>query len=114
MNKFLLGVGYGFIGQVLSFISLQGSYKIPFLKNNLWAAVLLGIPCTILFILSTHSFVDYFKGQIWPSRIIGFSVGITVFTIMGWIMFKETINLKTLVMLTLCGIVMLLQVFWKD
>jgi hypothetical protein len=113
MNKFWLGVGYGLLGQIISFLSLQGSYRIPFFKNNMWVSVLLGIPCTILFILSTHNFIDYFKGQIWPSRVIGFTVGVISFTIMGWIMFRETISLKTAVMLCLCALIMGLQIFWK-
>jgi|688.fasta_scaffold707149_2 hypothetical protein len=114
MNKFWLGVIYGVLGQIISFLSLQGSYRIPFFKNNMWVAVLLGIPCTILFILSTHNFIDYFRGQIWPSRIIGFTVGVICFTVMGWIMFRETVSLKTTVMLGLCAIIMTLQVFWKN
>jgi len=114
MQKFWLGILYGFLGQIVSFLSLQGSYKIPFIRNNMWIAVLLGVPCTILFLLSTHNFIDYFKGQIWPSRIIGFAVGVTVFSLMGLIMFKETMNLKTFVMLAMCGIIMALQMFWKN
>jgi hypothetical protein len=37
----------------------------------------------------------------WPSRLIGFGIGVIVFTIMSYYMFKEPITPKTLTCLGL-------------
>ena len=111
--KLLLAVLYGLSAQVLSFIAIQGSYKIQLLKDNLWIPVLIGIPTSYLIIKSVHYFIEYFNGQIYPSRILGFVLGIFVFSIMGWLMFGEKLSVKTLVCLGLCGVIMLVQMLWK-
>jgi multidrug transporter EmrE-like cation transporter len=36
-----------------------------------------------------------FGGEIWPSRMIGFGIGVIVFSIMGYLLFREPITLKT-------------------
>ena len=111
--KLLFAVLYGLTAQVLSFIAIQGSYKIQLLKDNIWIPVLMGLPISFLIIKSVHYFIEAFNGQIYPSRILGFIIGIFVFSIMGWIMFGERLSLKTLVCLGLCGVIMLVQLFWK-
>jgi hypothetical protein len=112
MNLFY-AIFYGLISQVLSFIAIQGSYKIQYLKDNLWIPILLGIPTSYLVIKSVHYFIEAFNGEIYPSRILGFVLGIFVFSIMGWLMFGEKLSLKTVVCLGLCGLIMLVQMLWK-
>jgi hypothetical protein len=52
-------------------------------------------------------------GQLWPGRIIGFSIGILVFTIMSILLFGEGINSKTGICLFLSILILLIQIFWK-
>jgi hypothetical protein len=66
-----------------------------------------------LYIQSVESFVEHFDGELWPSRLIGFGIGIIVFALMSYFLFNETISLKTFLCLILaCGILGI-QIFWK-
>lgn len=112
MNLFL-GFLYGFVAQALTFIQLQGPMKWDLLKNNRNWLVLLGLPISWLFMNSVKNFVMAFDGLIWPSRLIGFSIGITVFTIMSQLMFSEGLSLKTVICLILGLTILAIQLFWK-
>ena len=79
----------------------------------MWLMVLMGVPISFFVIKSVHYFAEAFNGQMWPGRIAGFSVGIAVFSLMGWLMFGEKINVKTMVCLALCFVIIAIQVLWK-
>lgn len=103
---------YAILSQVLSFIAIQGSYKIPILKNNQWIPILMGIPVSYLILKSVHYFIEAFDSQ-WASRLVGQSIGVIVFSIMNWIMFSEKITIKTAVCITLAMTIVVIQVAWK-
>ena len=109
----LKGFIYGLIAQVITFLQLQGQLKYDILKNNTWFVVLLGLPISYLFMISVRHFVDAYDGQIWPSRIIGFGIGVVVFTLMSHWLFKEPLTPKTLVCLGLGTLIVLIQIIWK-
>ena len=111
MNNLALGVIYGFIAQVLTFLQLQGNIKYNWYEKHKILLLLVSIPISWLYIQSVRLFVTAFNGQIWPSRIVGFSIGIIVFGIMGYILFGETISLKTGICLFLALIILLIQIF---
>ena len=54
-----------------------------------------------------------FNGELWPSRLIGFGIGIVVFIALSVILFKEPVSLKTLVCLMLALSILSIQLFWK-
>lgn len=107
------GIFYGLVAQIMTFLQLQGPLKIEWLKNNTWLVVLMGIPVTYLFMLSVRYFVAFYDGQIWPSRLLGFGMGVIVFTAMSHYLFKEPLTLKTLICLGLGVGIILIQIFWK-
>lgn len=109
----LYGILISIAAHILSFFQLQGQFKIPFLKNNIWAVVLLGIPISYLFIYSVRYLVEYYDGQIWPSRIIGFSTGTIVFIILSYFTFNEAITVKTAICVALSVLILVIQLFWK-
>ena len=109
----LKGFIFGIIAQVITFIQLQGQLKIEWLKNNMWFGILMGMPISYLFMLSVKYIVTAYDGQIWPSRLIGFGIGVTVFTGMSFLMFNEHLTSKTLTCLGLGVIIILIQIFWK-
>ena len=113
MNDLLKGFIFGIIAQVITFIQLQGQLKIEWLKNNMWFGILMGMPISYLFMLSVKYIVTAYDGQIWPSRLIGFGIGVTVFTGMSFLMFNEHLTSKTLTCLGLGVIIILIQIFWK-
>ena len=113
MNKLLQGIFYGILGQVLSFLQLQGSIKYGWYTKYPIIVLLSSIPATWLYLKSVEAFVEMFNGELWPSRLIGFGIGIIVFALMSFFLFNEAINLKTFVCLILaCGILGI-QLFWK-
>ena len=109
----LKGIIFGIIAQAIAFFQLQGQLKYEWMKDNIWFGVLMGMPISYFFILSVRSFIGAFDGQIWPSRLIGFGIGVIVFTTMAQIMFKEPLSTKTLVCLSLGTLIVLIQIFWK-
>ena len=73
----------------------------------------MGVPISLLFMYSVRNFVAAYDGQIWPSRLIGFGVGIIVFVTLSIILFKEPLTAKTLVCLLLASTILGIQIFWK-
>ena len=113
MNKLLLGFIYGFIAQVITFLQLQGNIKWNWYARYPYIILGIAVPISWLFIKSVENFVGYFDGEIWPSRLIGFAIGIIVFASMSIILFKEPINTKTLICVILAMCILGVQIFWK-
>ena len=109
----LWGILWGIVAQVTTFLQLQGQIKFEWLKNNMWFAVLMGMPISFMFMKSVKNFVEAFDGQIWPSRLLGFGLGVIVFSAMSSLLFKEPITLKTGICLGLGLLIILTQLFWK-
>jgi hypothetical protein len=113
INSLLLGVLFGFLAQILTFFQLQGQMKFEWIKDNYWLTVLAGIPISMLFMFSVKNMVFSFDGQMWPSRLVGFSIGAIVFTVLSWLVFSEPLTTKTYVCLGLSMLILLIQLFWK-
>jgi hypothetical protein len=113
MQNFVFGVLYGIIGQVLSFIQLQAGIKWGWTQKFGWALMFLGLPISWSFMKSVQHFIYAFDGEIWPSRLGGFGIGVIVFSLMGWFLFKEGITIKTGVCLLLSLAIILIQLLWK-
>lgn len=109
----LIGIILGFLAQVTTFFQLQGSLKFEWFKNNYWFAVFMGIPISMLFMESVKQMVIAYSGQLWPSRLIGFSIGAIVFTWLSWWLFKEPLTMKTMVSLLFAIGILGVQIFWK-
>lgn len=110
--KVIYALLLGAIGQVLSFIQLQTQTIWKFPKDNPLVMMLLGLPISLIFIYSTKMMNEHFQAS-WPGRLIGFGVGVIIFTIMSWLLFKEHPTPKTLVCLGLAFTIVTLQIFWK-
>ena len=54
-----------------------------------------------------------FNGELWPSRLIGFVIGVTVYTFMSITLFDEPLKTKTLICLGLAFLILIIQLFWK-
>lgn len=107
------GILWGILGQVLAFLQLQGSVKFGWHKTYpllVYSGAVIGM---WVFIQSVDKIVQAYNGELWPSRLIGFGIGVIVFTTMSWIMFKEPVNAKTLVCLALAAGIVGIQIFWK-
>lgn len=109
----LIGTLWGIAAQIITFLQLQGQMKYSLLKNNIWIGALMGIPISLMFMQSVKHFVLAYDGQIWPSRLIGFGIGVVIFTLMSHFLFKEPLSLKTLICLFLGLCIILVQILWK-
>lgn len=111
--RILIGILWGVAAQILTFLQLQGQLKYEWLKSNVWFGALMGIPISLMFMESVKNFVLAYDGAIWPSRLIGFGIGVVVFTIMSYYLFKEPMTTKTLLCLFLGVCIIGIQIFWK-
>ena len=111
--QLLKGFIFGLIAQVFTFFQLQGQIKYEWFKNHPIIVAFMGVPISLLFMYSVRNFVAAYDGQIRPSRLIGFGIGVIVFTIMSHYLFKEPLSPKTLTCLGLGTLIILIQIFWK-
>jgi hypothetical protein len=109
----LKGFIFGLLAQIVTFLQLQGQMKIEWFKNHPIIIALMGVPISLLYMYSVKNFVEAYDGQIWPSRLIGFGIGVAVFTVMSHYMFNEPLTPKTLTCLSLGVVIILIQIFWK-
>jgi hypothetical protein len=113
MSKLFIGIIYATIAQILTYLQLQGNIRWNWYEKYPIIIYGMSIPMTFLYIKSVECFVKEFDGQVWPSRLIGFSIGIIVFSIMTEVFFKEPITHKTIVTIILAVLIVLIQIFWK-
>jgi hypothetical protein len=111
--EIIYGIMYGLLGQIGSFMQLQGAMKLGWYPKYFWPVLMMSVPLSWLYIKSVEHFVAAFDGQLWPSRLIGFGLGITIFSIMSHFMFKEPLSPKTLVCIGLGVTIILIQILWK-
>ena len=111
--EIVYGIMYGLIAQIGSFMQLQGVMKYGWYQKYFWLVLLISVPLSWLYIKSVEHFVAAFDGQLWPSRLIGFGLGIIVFSVMSHYLFKEPFSPKTIVCLGLGLTIIALQIFWK-
>jgi hypothetical protein len=113
MEHLIKGAVYGLFAQILTFIQLQGNVKWDWLRRYPVPLLLVSIPIGFFFIKSIEHFVKAYDGDVWPSRLLGFGIGIIVFGLMSWLMFREPITLKTIVCLLLSVAIIVIQIIWK-
>ena len=107
------GMLWGLLGQIFSFMQLQGSVKYGWFAKYPILILLSSIPAAWFYIQSVDHLVQAFDGQLWPSRLIGFGIGIIVFVSLSILLFKEPMTAKTLVCLGLAATILGIQIFWK-
>lgn len=112
MNKHLLiAIIYGTIAQFGTFVQLQGNARYNWYDKYPILLLLTGIPLSWLYLQSVKEFIFAFNGQIWPSRLIGFGIGIIVFSLMSYLMFKEPFTFKTMLSIVLAICIILIQIY---
>jgi hypothetical protein len=111
--KLLIGFTLGLLAQIFTFVQLQGQFRWQWFKDHPYLVALMGIPISLLYLGSVKYLVDYFGGELWPSRLMGFSIGAIVFSYMAHFWFQEPFTLKTGICLFLAFCIMLIQLFWK-
>jgi len=113
MNKLLVGILYGIVGQALTFLQLQGHIKYGWFQKYPIMILAGAIPISFVFIKSVENLVAAYNGELWPSRLIGFGIGAIVFTILSCLLFKEPFTLKTSICMILAATILIIQIIWK-
>ena len=101
------------LGHIAVWFQLNGQFKWDWFKENTFVLALCGIPISFLYIWGTKYAVQGFEGLLWPGRFLGFSIGMVVYAIFTSWIFNEGITMKTAVSLSLCLLLITIQVFWK-
>ena len=74
---------------------------------------LMGVPVSFVYIYATQYLVEAFNGDLWPQRLIGFSMGMFAFAFLTYIHLNQAITLKTAVTLALATAIVVIQIIWK-
>jgi|TARA_B100001094_G_scaffold200039_1_gene194109 hypothetical protein len=114
LKSLSIGLVLFLIGQILAWYQTNGQFISSWIKENpLLVALIGGIPVGYSYILGTTYIVSAFNGELWPSRLLGFAMGVVAFTFLAYAHLGETVTTKTLVTLLLAFAIVLIQVFWK-
>ena len=113
MRNLIIGCLYSLVAQILTFLQLQGNIKYNLYDRYPIMLLALSIPISWLYIQSVKYCVIYFEGEVWPSRFLGFGIGMIVFSLMAAILFKEPVTLKTFICMLLSGLILLVQLLMK-
>jgi len=113
VTKLITGTLFFLLGQVLVWYQINGQFLSDWIKNHPLIMSLLGIPISYVYIVATRDLVIAFDGELWPQRLIGFSMGMIAFAFLTWFHLNQAITAKTAVTLALAAAIVLIQVFWK-
>jgi hypothetical protein len=113
LKLLLLGIVYFTIGQILIWFQSHIQFISNWSKENPLLIAIPGVLVSYVSILATKHLAEAYNGLVWPSRLIGFGVGIILFSLLTWILLGEKIEMKSLVCVVLAFCILLIQLFWK-
>jgi hypothetical protein len=111
--KLLLGIAFFTLAAAITWFQLNGQFMWKTFKENIFLVTLLGIPISYCYIWATKYTVESMDGVMWPTRFIGFGIGVVVYAILVGIFFNEGITIKTSISLALSILLILIQIFYK-
>jgi Kef-type K+ transport system membrane component KefB len=92
----------------------NGQFVWPWFKRNpVLIALIGGSTISYMFIIATKYVAEYYDGQLWPGRFIGFAMGMVSFGILTYFIMDEPLNQKTIISLSLSVLLICVQLFWK-
>ena len=109
----LLGFAYFIIGQVIIWFQSHLQFISNWSKDNPLLIAIPGVFVSYVSILATQHLAEAFDGMVWPSRLIGFGIGIILFSALTWILLGEKIEMKSAICVVLAFCILLIQLFWK-
>tara|TARA_B100001094_G_C18157525_1_gene787322 strand:+ start:48 stop:395 length:348 start_codon:yes stop_codon:yes gene_type:complete len=110
----LYGITFFLTAHFITWFQLNGQFKWEWFKEHEWVMALIGIPLSFLYIWGTKYTVEGMGGLLWPTRFIGFGIGMLVYAILVNYFFNEGFSLKTITSLILAISLIFVQVFWKN
>ena len=114
MNMNLIyGILFFIGGHIIAWFQLNSQFKWDWAKEHEWVMAAIGIPCSFFYIWGTKYTVEGMDGLLWPTRFIGFGIGMLVYALLVGHFFSEGITTKTFVSLALSILLICINVFWK-
>ena len=101
------------IAQTMTWFQLNGQFIWIWFKYHPFLIALFGIPISYFYILATKYVVEGFGGMMWPTRFIGFGIGILIYSIFISMFFNEGFSIKTIVSVLLAILILIVQMYWK-
>lgn len=113
IRDLLIGIGAFFAAHIITFYQLNGQFLSKWFRDNEWIVATSGIIISFFYIWGTKYTVSGMGGEMWPSRFIGFGIGMIIYAIGVSYHFNEGLTSKTIVSLFLALILICIQVLWK-
>jgi hypothetical protein len=114
LRNLIYGILLFLIGQSLIWFQTNGQFVWPwFKKNPIIVALIGGSTISYMFIVATKFIAEYYDGQLWPGRFIGFAMGMVSFGLLTYFIMDESLNQKTIISLSLSMLLICVQLFWK-
>ena len=113
ISKLVYGTLLFLLGQTLVWYQINGQFISTWMKEHPLVMSLMGVPISFVYIYATQYLVEAFDGDMWPQRLIGFSMGMIAFAFLTWLHLNQGITLKTGVTLILAITIVLIQILWK-
>jgi|TARA_R110000796_G_scaffold45684_1_gene110647 hypothetical protein len=115
LKTLLIGIAAYFVAHILTFFQLNGQFlKHDWFRKNEWIVASTGIVLSFFYIWGTKYTVNGMGGLLWPSRFIGFGIGMIIYALGVSYFFNEGITNKTAVSLGISLILICVQLFWKN
>ena len=113
IQKLISGTLLFLLGQILVWYQVNGQFISDWIKSHPLVMSLMGVPVSLVYIYATRHLVEAFNGDLWPQRLIGFSMGMFTFAFLTWFHLNQAITLKTAVTLALATAIVVIQIIWK-
>ena len=113
LTKLIIGTLLYLLGQTLVWYQINGQFISEWVKQRPLIMSCLGIPISYIYIYATQYTTEAFDGDLWPQRLIGFSMGMFAFAFLTYIHLNQAITLKTAVTLALATAIVVIQIIWK-
>lgn len=110
MEKLFYFIFLFIIGHIFVWYQTNGQFISKAFKDNVWIVSLMGMPLAYLFIQATKIGYEAFNEKLWPIRIVGFTVGTVVFSLMTYMHLEEGLDTKTIICLLLCIAIIMVQI----
>tara|TARA_R110000772_G_scaffold226929_1_gene337618 strand:+ start:1154 stop:1504 length:351 start_codon:yes stop_codon:yes gene_type:complete len=116
MNIKLLTLGfiYFVIGQLIIWFQSHLQFISNWSKDNPLLIAIPGVLVSYVSILATKNIAEAYDGLVYPSRLIGFGIGIILFALLTWMFLGEKLSIKSGVSIILAFCIVTIQLFWKE
>lgn len=114
LKLLFLAMFWFLVAQTAAWYQTNGQFISSWLKDNkFFTIIIFALPIGYAYIEATKLCVEAFEGILWPTRLVGFAMGIISFTILTYFHLDESLTLKTLITLFLALLIVLIQIFYK-